>query len=251
MTTMRSLFFGAAAAGGLAILAACGDDAAPAAPSSTAPVSTVAPSGAWLRLANLSADLASAEVQLDGTTLRPAIAYPVVSGYRPIQPGTHRLRFVPGGKSPIDPRTVELDVKFTVSAGGARTVVAAGLVDTRTLRVVALEDDLTTSPSGVRIRLVHAMSDFPTPLELWLRPDTPLVRRVEFLVASPYRSAEPGNYPLEVRRADTEGPLLPAIHQGLAGSASYTVFAFGTLRQTDLDARLVLDASLGAPTLYP
>lgn len=204
-----------------------------------------------MRLANLSADLAGAEVRLDGTTFRPAIGYPVVSGYRPIQPGAHRLRFVPSGESPIDPRTVELDVMFTVSAGGATTVVAAGLVDTRTLRVVALEDDLTTSPSGARIRLVHAMSDFPARLELWLRPDTPLVRRVDYLVSSPYRSADPGNYPLEVRRAGTEGPLLPVIQQGLAGSASYTVFAFGTLRQNDLDARLVLDASLGTPTLQP
>ncbi len=41
------------------------------------------------------------------------------------------------------------------------------------------------------------------------------------------------------------------IQQGLAGIASYTVFAFGTLRQNDLDARLVLDASLGTPTLQP
>ena len=250
MRAMRSLFLRVTIFGALAVLAGCGDDAAPVAASPTTPAA-VAPSGAWLRLANLSADLASAEVQLDGTTFRPAIGYPVVSGYRPIQPGAHRLRFVPGGKSPIDPRTVELDVMFTVSAGGATTVVAAGLVDTRTLRVVAFEDDLTTSPSGVRIRLIHAMSDFPAPLELWLRPDTPLVRGVEFLVSSPYRNADPGNYPLEVRRAGTEGPLLPVIQQGLAGSASYTVFAFGTLRQNDLDARLVLDASLGAPTLHP
>lgn len=247
MRVMRSFFLLVT----LASFAGCGDDAPPAATSPTTPAATVTPSGAWLRLANLSADLAGAEVQLDGTTFRPAIGYPVVTGYRPILPGAHRLRFVPSGESPIDPRTVELDVMFTVSMGGATTVVAAGLVDTRTLRVVALEDDLTTSPSGARIRLVHAMSDFPARLELWLRPDTPLVRRVDYLVSSPYRSADPGNYPLEVRRAGTDGPLLPVIQQGLAGSASYTVFAFGTLRQNDLDARLVLDASLGTPTLQP
>ncbi len=54
MKAMRSFFLFVA----LASFAGCGDDAAPAA-----------------------------------TTFRPAIGYPVVSGYRPIQPGAHRLRF--------------------------------------------------------------------------------------------------------------------------------------------------------------
>lgn len=230
------------------LLPGCGDDDAPQAtlPSAASPTST--PSGTWLRLANFSADLEGAEVLLDGSTLHPSIAYPGVTRYRRVDPGSHVVRFVPSGKTPVDERTVQLDATFVIMAGEAATIVAAGLVDTRTLTVAVLRDELGGA-EGVRLRLVHTMSDFPASLGLWLNSETALVRNVAFLEDRGYRSAEPGNYPLEVRRTGTGGPLLPVVPFGLAGNATYTMFAFGTLRQGDLDQRLVLDATLGSPAL--
>jgi hypothetical protein len=89
------------------------------------------------------------------------------------------------------------------------------------------------------------MSDFPAPLSLWQNSKTPLLRPVRFLEEAPYGGLDAGNHPLEVRRAGTNEPLLPVFPYGLARNATYTMFAFGTLRKDDLDARLVLDASEG------
>jgi len=234
-----------------AAVSGCGDDES-AAPTATGPstsAAVTASTGPFIRIANLSADLAGVEIRLDGTVFRPALGYPRITRYRRLDPGSHRVRFVPTGKAAIDPRTVQLDTTFGVGPGEAVSVVAAGLVDTRTLRVVTIRDDLGTSGGKARIRLINAMSDFPAPLGLWLNESTPLLRRAEFLEETPYRNVEPGNHPLEVRRTGTPGPLLPVVPQGLAGNATYTMFAFGTLRQGDLDERLVLDASEGNATL--
>ncbi|MEE9180281.1 MAG: DUF4397 domain-containing protein, partial [Vicinamibacteria bacterium] len=99
------------------------------------------------------------------------------------------------------------------------------------------------------IRLINAMSDFPSPLGLWQNRRTALVRRVEYLEEAPYRNLDAGNYPLEVRRTGTKEAVVPVVPYGLARNATYTMFAFGTLRREDLDARLVLDASVGVATL--
>ena len=231
------------------LLAGCGDGAAPQMTPPSAASPTATPSGTWLRLASFSADLEGAEVLLDGSILHPSIVYPTVTRYRRVDPGSHVVRFVPSGKTPVDERTVQLDATFVIMAGEAATIVAAGLVDTRTLTVAVLRDELGTGAEGVRLRLVHTMSDFPASLGLWLNSEMALVRNVGFLEDRGYRSAEPGNYPLEVRRTGTRGPLLPVVPFGLAGNATYTMFAFGTLRQGDLDQRLVLDATLGTPAL--
>lgn len=232
-------------------LGGCGDDdaSAPTTTGPSTPTAVTTSGGPFLRIANLSADLAGAEIRLDSTVFRPALGYPQVTRYRRVDPGSHRVRFVPSGKTPIDERTVQLDTPFDIGPGEAITIIAAGLVDTRTLRVVAIRDDLSVSGGNARIRLINAMSDFPAPLDLWLNENTPLLRRAEFLEETPYRNVDPGNYPLEVRRSGTPGPLLPVVPQGLAGNATYTMLAFGTLRQGDLDARLVLDASQGNATL--
>jgi hypothetical protein len=111
--------------------------------------------------------------------------------------------------------------------------------------VVDIRDDLMPSGEQARVRLINAMSDFPSTLDLWQNPNIALVRRVQFLGEPPYRDLNAGNHPLEVRRTGTRGPLLPVVPYGLARNATYTMFAFGTLRKDDLDARLVLDASEG------
>lgn len=231
----------------IAVLAGCGDDA----PNVTGPTaSTTSPNGGpWLRLANLSADLDEAGVRLDGRVFRERLGYAQVTSYEHIEPGSHRITFVPPRKSAVDPRTVELDTMFGVGPGDALTVVAAGLADLRTLRVAAIPDDPAPSGEGGKIRLINAMSDFPAPLDLWQNRRTPLVRRVEYLEEAPYRNLEAGNHPLEVRRTGTSEPVVPVIPYGLARNAVYTMFAFGTLRQENLDVRLVLDGTEGFLTL--
>jgi hypothetical protein len=228
-----------------AFWAGCNDDGASGVTSPTGPATIVASTGPWFRIANLSSDLDGAQVRLDGRVFNEKMRYPTITGYRQIEPGSHDIRFVPPPKVEVDPRTVELDTTFVVGPGEAVTMVAAGLVDTRTLTVVDIRDDLTPSGERARIRLINAMSDFPAPLGLWQNPSIALLRRVEFLGEPPYRDLDAGNHPLEVRRSGTSGPLLPVVPYGLARNATYTMFAFGTLRKEDLDARLVLDASEG------
>ncbi|MGH9460224.1 MAG: DUF4397 domain-containing protein [Vicinamibacteria bacterium] len=228
----------------MALLAGCGDDA-PNVTGATEPTINPISGGPWLRLANLSGDLDEGRVRLDGRVFRERISYPQVTSYEHIEPGTHRITFVPPPKTAIDPRTVELDTMFSVASGDVVTVVAAGLAELRTLRVAAIRDDPAPSREGARIRLINAMSDFPAPLDLWQNRRTALVRRVEYVEEAPYRSLEAGNHPLEVRRSGTSEPVVPVVPYGLARNAVYTMFAFGTLRQENLDARLVLDGTEG------
>ncbi len=227
------------------LLASCNDDDSPGVTSPTVPVTVGASAGPWFRIANLSSDLDGAQVRLDGRVFNERMRYPTITGYRQIEPGSHNIRFVPPPKVEVDPRTVELETTFVVGPGESVTIVAAGLVDTRTLTVVDIRDDLTPSGERARLRLINAMSDFPSPLGLWQNPSIALVRRVEFLGEPPYRDLAAGNHPLEIRRTGTSGPLLPVVPYGLARNATYTMFAFGTLRKDDLEARLVLDASEG------
>lgn len=241
---------GLAAALASILVAGCGDgDSASPAPTSPGVVAPAPLAGAWLRLANLSADLEGSEVRLDGSTFRERVGYPRVSRYRRVDPGSHRIRLIPPAKANIDERTVELDIELGIADGQAVTVVAAGLADTRTLALVPFEDTFTTNGGGARIRLVNAMSDFPASLELWLSPGVPVLRNVRFLEDRGYRQVTRGNFPLELRRQGTAGPLVPVVSYGLAGNATYTMFAYGTLRHGDLGALVVLDGSSGGAAL--
>jgi len=233
----------------IALSAGCGSDDAPSVTGATEPTINPISGGPWLRLANLSADLDEARVRLDGRVFRERIGYPEVTSYERIEPGAHRISFVPPPGIAVDPRTVELDAMFSVTSGDVVTVVAAGLADLRTIKVAAIRDHPAPSGEGARIRLINAMSDFPAPLDLWQNRRTALVRRVEYLEEAPYRTLEAGNHPLEVRRTGTSEPVVPVIPYGLARNATYTMFAFGTLRREDLDARLVLDGTEGFLTL--
>ncbi len=230
-------------------LACCGEDDAPGVtgPSETTTIATF--TGTWLRVANLSSDLNGSRIRLDGRVFRERLSYPAVTGYQRIEPGSYRIVFVPPPKPRIDPRTVDLETIFDIGPEDAVTIIASGLVVTRTLRVTAIQDDLAPSGERARIRLINAMSDFPSPLGLWQNRRTALVRRVEYLEEAPYRNLDAGNYPLEVRRAGTKEAVVPVVPYGLARNATYTMFAFGTLREGDLDARLVLDATEGVATL--
>ncbi len=228
-----------------ALLAKCGDNDAPGLTSPSETTSILSSTGPWFRLANLSSDLDGAQIRLDEGIFRERLGYSTITGYRRIEPGSHNIRFVPPSSLVVDTRTVQLDTTFTVSTGDAVTVIAAGLVDTRTLTVVAILDDLTPSGERTKIRLINAMSDFPAPLELWQNSSTALARSIQFLEEAPYRELDAGNHPLEIHRAETNEPLLPVVPYGLARNATYTMFAFGTLRKNDLDARFVLDASEG------
>ena len=231
-----------------ALLVGCGDDELQT-PTGNSTTVVTAPSGAWLRLANLSADLSGAEVRLDGSTHRDRIGYPQVARYRRLEPGSHSIRFIPSAKRAIDERTVVLDIVLAIADGEAVTLVAAGLADTRTLSLTVFRDELAASGEETRLRLINAMSDFPAPLELWLRAGSPVVSNVLYLEDRGYLAVVRGNYPLELRREGTGGPLVPVVPYGLAGSATYTMFAYGTLRKGDLDALLVLDGSLGSVAL--
>lgn len=232
-----------------ALLAGCRNNEPASLTGPSEPTPTAADGGPWLRVANLSADLEEVTVQLDGSVHRKRLVYTQVTSYDRVAPGSHRIRFVPPAKAGIDPRDVQLDTMLGVGTGDAMTVIIAGLVGTRTLRVAVVHDDPTPSGEGAKIRLIHAMSDFPAALDLWQDRRTPLVRRVEFLEDSPYRRVEAGNHPLQVRRSGTREPVVPVTPYGLARNASYTMFAFGTLLRGDLSARLVLDGSEGVLTL--
>ena len=129
-------------------LACCGEDA-PSGVTGPSETTTIAIfTGTWLRVANLSSDLNGSKIRIDGKVLRERLSYPDVTSYRRVEPGSHRIVFVPPPKPRIDPRTVDLETIFDIGPEDAVTIIASGLVVTRTLRVTAIQDDLTPSGNG-------------------------------------------------------------------------------------------------------
>jgi len=226
-----------------ALAASCdGDEAStPTGPDAPAPQAS---SRSWIRATNFAGDLPQVDVLVDGAVRFGALGYSRITSYQEIAGGTHRVevRASDPGLAPPDP----LQATVTVATGEALTVSVAGLVDTHSLQVLVLRDDLATDPARARIKFVNLVPDFPTGFDLATDRTGLLVANVGFGQASGYRALEQANYDFEVRRAETVEVVIP-VSQGLARNASYTLFAFGSLRRGDFSGRVALDAGSGAP----
>lgn len=222
--------------------AGCGpnEPAMPTTPGTTTPQST---SRTLIRAANFAADLPQVAVVVDGATRISALGYGRVTSYQEIAAGTHRVEFRASDPklAPPDP----LQVTVSLSTGEAATVSAAGLVETHSLQAFAFSDDLRSDSGRARLKFVNAVPDFPAGFDLASERTGVLFTNVGFRQATAYRDLEQGNYDLEVRRNETLEVVIP-LAQGLARNATYTVFAFGSLRRGDFSGRVVLDAGAGA-----
>lgn len=226
-----------------ALAGGCDPDEAstPSGPDAPAPQTS---SRTLIRAANFASDLPQVNVLVDGGVQFASLAYTRITSYQEISGGTHRVEVRASDPSlaPPDP----LRATVAVATGQALTLSVAGLVETHSLRVLVFEDDLATDPARARIKFVNLVPDFPTGFDLSTDRTGLLFVNVGFGQASGYRALEQANYDFEVRRAETLEVVIP-VSQGLARNATYTLFAYGSLRRGDFSGRVAIDAGSGAP----
>lgn len=182
--------------------------------------------GGWARVAHLSPDTKSVDVQMTALAGGAVVyelddvAYGAVSSYIPLAEGTYVVSMVPSDAADDAEPIVQQSVD--VAAGGPVTVAAYGV--NADLQTVVFEDDLSAPAAGeARVRVIQASTVEPT-VSVDTVQGRPIARDVPTGSATDYAAVAAGSWNLELAGADdvsTAAVDLPA------GSVS-TLFVLDT-----------------------
>lgn len=227
---MRSLALVAAAV----IPAALGVAIAPAAVAAPAEV------GGWARVAHLSPDTKSVDVQLTALAGGAVVyelddvAYGAVSQYIPLAEGTYVVSMV--ASDAADNAEPVVQQSIDVTAGAPLTVAALGR--NADLQTVVFPDDLSAPAEGqARVRVVQA-STVASTVDVGTAEGRPIARDVPAGTATGYAAIAAGSWNLELAGA---GETSSAAVELPAGSVS-TLFVLDTADGA-LTARAVTDSA--------
>lgn len=207
-----------------------------------APAASAAPAtaGGWARVAHLSPDTKSVDVQMTALAGGAVVyeledvAYGAVSDYIPLAEGTYVVSMVPSDASDDAEPVVRQSVD--VAAGDPITVAAYGR--NADLQTTVFQDDLTAPADGeARVRVVQASTVEPT-VDVDTVDGQPIARDVTTGSATGYASVTAGEWELELTGADdvsSSAVELPA------GSVS-TLFVLDTASGA-LTAQAVTDSA--------
>jgi hypothetical protein len=194
----------------------------------TAPAASAAPAepGGWARVAHLSPDTKSVDVQLTALAGGAVVyeledvAYGAVSDYIPLVEGTYVVSMVPSDAADDAEPVVQQSVD--VAAGAPVTVAAYGR--NMDLQTTVFQDDLSAPAEGqARVRVVQASTVEPT-VDVDTAEGRSIAREVPTGTATGYAAVPAGEWDLELTGADdvsTSAVELPA------GSVS-TLFVLDT-----------------------
>lgn len=207
-----------------------------------APAASAATSepGGWARVAHLSPDTKSVDVQMtalaggDVVYELEDVAYGAVSDYIPLAEGTYVVSMVPSdaaeGAEPVVQQSVD------IAAGGPVTVAAYGTNDQ--LDTVVFEDDLSAPSRGeARVRVIQASTIEPT-VSVDTATGRPIASDVPTGSATDYAAVTAGEWELELAGA---GEVSSADVDLPAGSVS-TIFVLDTASGA-LTAKSVTDSA--------
>lgn len=172
----------------------------------TAPAALAAPAEAegWARVAHLSPDTKSVDVQMTALAGGAVVyelddvAYGAVSDYIPLAQGTYIISMVPSDAADDAEPVVEQSVDVT--DGDPVTVAAYGR--NADLRTTVFEDDLSAPAEGeARVRVVQA-STVESSVDVDTTEGRPIARGVPTGTATDYASVPAGSWDLELTGAD-------------------------------------------------
>jgi hypothetical protein len=192
---------------------------------------------AQVRVAHLAPDAPNVDVYVNGDPILTDIPYTTVSEYLSLPAGTQQVTVYATGEttSPV------IDTPVKLTAGGAYTVAAVGLVADDSLTAQVYEDDLRDPDSGnAKVRVVHASPD-AGPVDVIPRGGRALVSGLTFPEASPYAEVPAGSYTLDVNAAGTKKTALTVPDATLGSGGVYSAFAVGTVFADSLNVLLVQD----------
>ncbi|MEJ1154689.1 DUF4397 domain-containing protein [Microbacterium marmarense] len=207
-----------------------------------APAAAAAPAdpGGWARVAHLSPDTKSVDVQMTALAGGAVVyeledvAYGAVSEYIPLAEGTYVVSMVPSDAADDAEPIVQQSVD--VSAGGPVTVAAYG--KNADLQTVVFNDDLSAPQQGeARVRVVQASTVEPT-VDVDTAEGASIARSVPTGVATGYAAVPAGSWDLELTGSSDVSTVTVDL---LAGSVS-TLFVLDTA-DGSLTARAVTDSA--------
>jgi hypothetical protein len=181
----------------------------------------------WVRLAHLSPNTPAVDVYLysfgdpSAELVLRHVGYGVVSPYEPLAAGEYTVGMRAAGAA--DTTKPVLSASLTVAPGGAYTV--AGLGPESGLRLQVLNDQLTTPPGKVLVRVIQASLQQHEVTVTW--NGQPAVTNLAFGSVSSYQAVSPATAALHVA--------------GASESANSTI----TLAAGTVHTIVVLDGSTG------
>lgn len=179
-----------------------------------------------LTFVHASGDAGSVDISLDGSTLFTGVSFASSTGFVAVPAGTYHISVAATGQ----PETVLLDdPNLEVTEGVGVEIAIVGSRDGSTLRSLTLPIDPTTPSAGsASLRIVQAIPDAP-PLDIGLAGGETLIDSLVPLAASGYLSIPATTASIEVRTAGTSDVLFPIPNFTVAGGATLTVYALGTV----------------------
>ncbi|WP_170285662.1 DUF4397 domain-containing protein [Microbacterium rhizomatis] len=208
----------------------------------SAPAAYAAPAdpGGWARVAHLSPDTKSVDVQMTALAGGAVVyelddvAYGAVSPYIPLAEGTYVVSMVPSdaaaGTEPMVQQSVE------VAAGQPVTVAAYGR--NMNLQTVVFRDDLSAPAEGqARVRVIQASTVEPT-VDVDTAQGRSIARKVPTGTATGYAAVAAGAWNLELTGADVVSSAAVDLP---AGTVS-TLFVLDTANGA-LTARAITDSA--------
>ena len=168
----------------------------------TAHASSATAGTGWIRLAHLSPNTPAVDVYLysfgnsNAMIVLHHVAYGTVSPYESVQAGDYSVAMRAAGASASSQPVLSTSV--TIAAGHAYTV--AGMGPESGLRLQVLEDELTTPPGKVRVRVIQ--SSLKQQVVTVTLGSTVLASNLKFSSVTSYQTVSPGTNTVTVSSSD-------------------------------------------------
>ena len=181
-----------------------------------------------VRVAQLSPDAPALNVLVDGRAIARNLPFENVSGYVPVEPGSHTITILRAANNvSLTNATVSFEAERNYTLAVVGEVSENGSTQ---LRPVVLRDDAATPDAdSVAVRFVHGSPDVG-PVDVTVNETgRVLFDDVTFGAGTPYRFFPAGDYDVEIRRATetNDGPVLAQFPVGFDAGVGYTTFLTG------------------------
>jgi hypothetical protein len=212
-----------------------------------ASAATVDPGG-WARVAHLSPDTKSVDVQMTALAGGAVVyeledvAYGAVSEYIPLAEGTYIVSMVPSDAAD----DAEPVVRQSVDVGAGDPVTVAAYGRNADLQTTVFQDDLTAPADGeARVRVVQASTVEPT-VDVDTADGQPIARDVPTGSATGYASVAAGEWDLELTGADDVSSSAVELPAGSVSTLFVLDTASGALTaQAITDSATLADMPVG------
>jgi hypothetical protein len=197
---------------------------------------------AKVRVGHFSPDAPAVDVYANGGAILTEVPFGVLSEYLEVPGGTYTIEVVAAGADPADGAVIgPVDLEF---APGTMTTVAATNV-LASIEAQVLADEPMPQDGIAQVRVVHFSADAPA-VDVAVDGGDVVAANLAYPNAAGYLDLPEGEYDLEIRPTGTTDVAFDIDPLPLAGGASYTVFAIGSLADGSFTVLPAVDAEMAS-----